>query len=151
LRPNQEKPSPPVLRPNWKKLSQQVLRPNRQKLSPSVLRPNRRKPSPPVLRPNWRKLSQWFCGQSTHKPSTMVSRLNQETHAPSLHVSGAGRTRCHPTSRPPDHQVPDLCGHLWSSTPGLLLLPQSLSLPTMPHLPPAQHETSKRDSSTKQR
>jgi hypothetical protein len=33
-----------------------------------------------------------------------------------------------------------------SSAPGLLLLPQSSSLHTMPHLPPAHHKTSKRDS-----
>jgi hypothetical protein len=32
------------------------------------------------------------------KPSTLVLRLNQETHAPRLHVHGADRTWCHPTS-----------------------------------------------------
>jgi hypothetical protein len=51
-----------------------------------------------------------------------------------------------PDSRPPDHQVPDLCDHLWSSAPGLLLLPRSSSLHAIPHLLPAHHETSKRDS-----
>jgi hypothetical protein len=101
---------------------------------PSVLRPNREKLSSPVLRPNWRK------------PSTLVLRLNQETRAPSLQVSGADRTRRHPTSRPPGHRVPNLCDHPRSSAPGLLLLPRYLSLHTMPHLPPAHHETSKRDS-----
>jgi hypothetical protein len=69
------------------------------------------------------KLSEWFCGQTTHKPSTLVLRLNQETHAPRLHVHG-----------------------LRSSAPGLLLLPWSSSLDVMPHLPPAHHETSKRYS-----
>jgi hypothetical protein len=61
-------------------------------------------------------------------------------------VPGADRTQRHPTSRPPGHRVPDLCDHPRSSAPGLLLLPRSSSLHVMPHLPPAQHETSKHDS-----
>jgi hypothetical protein len=73
-------------------------------------------------------------------------RLNQETRAPSLRVTGADRTWRHQTSRPPGYRVPDLCDHPLSSAPGLLLLPQSSSLHSMPHLPPAHHETSKRDS-----
>jgi hypothetical protein len=72
--------------------------------------------------------------------------LNQETRAPSLHVPGADCTRCHPTSRSPGHQVPDLCDHPGSSAPGLLLLPWSSLLHAMPHLPPAHHETGKHDS-----
>jgi hypothetical protein len=103
------------------------------------------------------KPSRWFWGSNhqtsaagfeaqTGKPSTtLVLRLNQETRAPSLHVSGADRTRRHPTSRPPGHRVPDLCDHSRSSTPNLLLLPRFSSLHAMPHLPPAHHETSKRD------
>jgi hypothetical protein len=92
------------------------------------------------------KLSQWFSDQTTDKPSTLVLRLNQETHAPRLHVHGADCTWCHPTSRSPGHQVPDMCDHPRSSASGLLLLPQSSLLHTMSHLPPAHHETSKRDS-----
>jgi hypothetical protein len=92
------------------------------------------------------KPSQWFWGQTTNKPSILVLRLNQETRTPSLHVHGADRTRRHPTSRLPGHQVPNLCNHPRSSAPGLLLLPWSSSLHAMPHLPPAYHETSKRDS-----
>jgi hypothetical protein len=61
-------------------------------------------------------------------------------------VASADRTRRHPTSRPPDHRVPDLCDHPRSSAPGLLLLPRSSSLHAMPHLPPAHHETSKHNS-----
>jgi hypothetical protein len=57
------------------------------------------------------KPSQWFWGQTTNKPPTLVLRLNQETRAPSLHVPGTDRTRCHLTSRPPGHRVPDLCDH----------------------------------------
>jgi hypothetical protein len=60
-------------------------------------------------------------------------RLNQETRAPRLHVHGADR-------------VSDMCDHPQSSASGLLLLPRSSSLHHMPHLPPAQHETSKHDS-----
>jgi hypothetical protein len=80
------------------------------------------------------------------KTVRVVLRLNQETHAPSLYVPGADRTRRHPTSRPSDHQVPDMCDHPRSSAPGLLLLPRSSSLHAMPHLPPAHHKTSKHDS-----
>jgi hypothetical protein len=83
---------------------------------------------------------------ATHKPSTLVLRLNQETCAPHLHVHSADHTRRHLISRSPGHQVPDLCDHPRSSAPGLILLPRFLSLHAMPHLPPAHHETSKRDS-----
>jgi hypothetical protein len=92
------------------------------------------------------KPSEWFWGQTTHKPSTLVVRLNQETHASRLPVHGADRTWCHSTSRSPGHRVPDLCDHPRSSVSGVLLLPRSSSLHAMPHLPPAHHETSKRDS-----
>jgi hypothetical protein len=89
------------------------------------------------------KPSEWFWGQTNHKSSTLVLRLNQETRAPHLHVHGSDRTRCHPTSWSPGHRVPDLCDHPRSSASGLLLLPRSSSLHAMLHLPPAHHETSK--------
>jgi hypothetical protein len=76
----------------------------------------------------------------------LVLKLNQETHASSLHVPGTDCTRRYPTSRPPGHRVLDLCDHLRSSAPGFLLLPRSSSLHVMPHLPPAHHKTSKHDS-----
>jgi hypothetical protein len=85
----------------------------------------------------------------THKSSTLVLRLNQETRTPRLHVHSADCTWCHPTSRSPGHRVPDLCDHPRSSAPGLLLVPRSSSLHAMPHLSPAHHETSKRDSPNK--
>jgi hypothetical protein len=123
-----------------------VLSPNQRKTSPPILRSNWRKPSTPVLRPNWRNLSQWFWGQTTDKPSTLVLRLNQETHAPRLLMHGVDRTQRHLTSRSPGHQVPDLCDHLRSPALGLLLLPRFSSLHAMLHLPPTHHETSKHDS-----
>jgi hypothetical protein len=92
------------------------------------------------------KPSEWFWDQTTHKPSTLVLRLNQETCAPGLHVHYADHTRRLPTSRSLGHRVPDLCDHPRSSAPGLLLLPRSSSMHTMPYLPPAHHETSKRVS-----
>jgi hypothetical protein len=59
---------------------------------------------PPVLRPN------------REKPSTLISRPNQETCAPYLLVYGADRTQYHPTSRSSGHRVFNLCltipGHL---------------------------------------
>jgi hypothetical protein len=120
-----------------------VFRPNREKPSPLVLRPNWRKLSPLILRSNQRRPSEWFWGQTTHKPSTLVLRLNQETRAPRLHVHGVDRTRRHSTSRSSGHRVPDMCDHPRFSAPGLQLLPQSSSLHAMPHLSPAHHETSK--------
>jgi hypothetical protein len=112
-----------------------------------VLRPNHSQTVAIGFEPQTdEKPPEWFCGQTTDKSSTLVLRLNQETRAPSLYVPGTDRTRRHPTSRPPGHRVPDLCDHVRSSAPGLLLLPWSSSLHAMPHLPPAHHETSKRDS-----
>jgi hypothetical protein len=102
------------------------LRSNRKKPSSPILMPNLTKPSSPILKPNRRKLS------------TFVLRLNQETRAPRLLVHSADLTQCHPTSQSLSHRVPDLCNHPWSSAPCLLLMPRSSSLPTMPHLPPAQ-------------
>jgi hypothetical protein len=100
-----------------------------------------------VLRPNHSQtVTVGFEVQTDEKPSTLVLRLNQEIRAPRLYVHGADRTWCHLTSQSSGHRVPDLCDYPWSSAPGLLLLPRSSSLHVMPHLPPAHHETSKRDS-----
>jgi hypothetical protein len=63
-------------------------------------------------------------------------------------MHGADRIRRHLISRSSGHRVPDMCDYPRSSAPGLLLLPRSSSLPTMPHLPPTHHETSERDSPT---
>jgi hypothetical protein len=76
----------------------------------------------------------------------LVLQLNQETCASRLHVHGADRTQCRLTSQSFGHRVPDLSDHPRSSAPDLLLLPRSSLLDAMPHLPPAHHETSNRDS-----
>jgi hypothetical protein len=100
-----------------------------------------------ILRPNHSQtVIIDFEAQTDEKPSTLILRLNQETRAPRLYVHSADRTRRHLTSRSPGHRVPDLYDHPRSSAPGLLLLLQSSSLHVMPHLSPAHHETSKRDS-----
>jgi hypothetical protein len=49
-----------------------------------------------------------------------------------------------PIGRPPSTRP--VLDHPRSSTPGLLLLPRSSSLPAMSHLSPTHHETSKHDS-----
>jgi hypothetical protein len=72
-------------------------------------------------------------------------RLNQKTCAHRLHVHDVDHIQRHLTSQSSGHRVPDLCDYLRSSTPSLLLLPRSSSLPAMPHLPSAHHETSKHD------
>jgi hypothetical protein len=107
---------------------------------PPVLRPSREKLSPTGLRPKWRKPSQTINLGFKAQPRNPCSLL---------HVHGVDCTRCHPTSRPPGHRVSDLCDYSRSSAPGLLLLPRSSSLHAMPQLPPAHHETNKRDSPSK--
>jgi hypothetical protein len=133
-----------------KKSSQWFWSTNHQTVT-VVLRLKPKNPQPQVLRPNREKPSYWFWGQTTDKPSTLVVRLNQETRASHLLVYGVACAQHHPTSQSFGHWVPNMCNHPWSSAPGLLLLTWSLSLPAMPHLSPAHHETSNRDSPHEQR
>jgi hypothetical protein len=127
-------------------LTPSVLWRNRQTEAHLVLRPKSRNRRGDFDAPNHQTRAAGFEAQTRKPSTTLVLRLNQETRASSLHVPGADRTRRHPTFRPPGHQVPDLCDHPRSSALGLLLLARSSSLHAMPHLPPAHHETSKRDS-----
>jgi hypothetical protein len=66
--------------------------------------------------------------------------------------SSSPRPQCRPHIASPDLSIVwpsskrHVAYHPWSSTPRLLLLPRSSSLHVMPHLPPAHHKTSKRDS-----
>jgi hypothetical protein len=137
--PNQETIAV-ILSPKSLKRTCRFWGPN-QKTTTTVLRQNREKPSPSVLRLKQYKPFQWFWGQTTDKLSTLVLRVNKEIRTLCLLVHGTYRTQRHPTFRSPGHRLPDLCDHLWSSTPGLLLLPWFSS-----HLSSVYHETSKHDS-----
>jgi hypothetical protein len=149
---------PLVLRPNWKTLARLASRRSKP-LDPDACPTPKHPPVSFVVQPtNQAPLgfeaqtkipSWWFWGPNhqtraarfvaqTGKLSTLILRLNQETHAPRLHVHGADRTQ--------RHRVPDLWDHSRSSALGLLLLPRSSSLHAMLHLPLTHHETSKRDS-----
>jgi hypothetical protein len=89
--------------------------------------------------PNWKTVATGFEAKP-EKTVPMVLRLNH------------WQTVDHGfEAQPRNHWVPDLCDHLRSTTPGLLLLPWSSSLHVMPHLSPAHHETSKHDSPLKQK
>jgi hypothetical protein len=132
------KPSPLALRPNQRKTSRPVLRSNHSQTISVVLRSNHWQTIPVVLRPNhWQTIDLSFEAQprnscslspcSWYRPHTVSSDL--------------------PIILPPSIQP--VSDHPWSSTPGLLLLPRSSSLPAMSHLPPAHHETSKHDSPNK--
>jgi hypothetical protein len=73
------------------------------------------------------KPSKWFWGQTTHKLSTLVLRINQETRVTHLHVHGVDRTWRHLTSRSLGHQIPNLCDHppilcTRSLTPAMILI-----------------------------
>jgi hypothetical protein len=97
-----------------------VLWRNRQTIARLVLRLKRRnrcddfvsqitKPQLPILRPNPGNLKLPVLRINREKPSTLVLRPNQETHAHRLLVHGADLIRCHPTSQSSGHRVPDLC------------------------------------------
>jgi hypothetical protein len=79
-----------------------------------------------------------------YNPSTLVLRPNPRNTRSS---SPCAQRRPHTTSpdlsiiHPPSIRL--VLDHSRSSTPSLLLLPRSSSLPTMPHLSPTQHETNK--------
>jgi hypothetical protein len=116
--------------PNQETVAAQITKPEL-----TVLRSKPGNPLPLVLRPNQRK------------SSTLILRLNQEIHAPRLHVHGVDRTQRYSTSRSSGHRVSDLCDHPRSFAPSLLFLSRFSSLHIMPHLPAAHHETNKHDSS----
>jgi hypothetical protein len=157
---------PPVFKPDWETLIRLVSTPSKlldlntcstptslrrfcgatDKLKPTWFWGPNQETVAVILRPKSPNQSCRFEPQTGKPSTTLILRLNQETHAPSLHVPAADRTRRHPTSRLPGHRVFDLCDRLRSSAPDLLLLPWSSSLDAMPHLPPAHHEISKRDS-----
>jgi hypothetical protein len=116
------------------------------------------KPQLPILRLKPENQSEWFWGQTTRtvaigfeaKPGETIN-LGFEGKSRNLH-SSSPYARCRPYTASPDlsiiwtpstHPVLD---HPRSFIPSLLLLPQSSSLPAMPHLLPTHHEISKHGS-----
>jgi hypothetical protein len=91
-----------------------------------------------------KKMSWWFWGPN-HQ--TIVTGFEAKPRNPRFSSPTCVRCQSHIASpdlsiiQPPSTRlVPD---HHRSSTPSLLLLPRSSSLPTMSHSPPTHHETSK--------
>jgi hypothetical protein len=99
--------------------------------------------------------SEWFWGQTRKTIATGFEAKPRETVHPGFEAkprnprSMSPHARCRPHMTSPDlpivrsqisRRVPN---HLRSSAPSLLLLPRSVSLPTMSHLPPTHHEISK--------
>jgi hypothetical protein len=93
------------------------------------------KPVPVVLKPNhWQTVDLGF-DFKPRNPSSSCSCARYRLHIASLDLSIVRS----PSTRP-------VLDYLQSSAPGLLLLPWSLSLPTISHLSPTRQKISKRDS-----
>jgi hypothetical protein len=90
---------------------------------------------PVVFRPNhWEIVDLGFEAQPRNlRSSSPHARCRLHTTSPDLSIVGPPSTW-------------SVLDHPRSSAPGLLLLPRSSSLPAMPHLPLAHHETIKCDS-----
>jgi hypothetical protein len=88
-----------------------------------------------VLRPNHRQTIDLGFEAQPRNPcsSSPRARCRLHTALPDLLIIRPLSTR-------------PMSDHPWSSASGLLLLPRSSSLLSMPHLPPAHHEASKHDS-----
>jgi hypothetical protein len=111
--------------------------------------------SPLGFEAQFKKLSRWFYGP---KHQTAAASFEAQTGKPAdLGFEAKQRNprslfpyaRCRPHTTLPDLSIVQsptiqpMLGHPRSSAPSLLLLPQSSSLPTMPHLSPTHHKTSK--------
>jgi hypothetical protein len=108
-----------------------------------------------VLRPKPGNLSKWFLGQTTRtiatgfeaKPgetvdlSFVAKPRNPRTSSPYVWCRSHTASPNISIVRPSSTRL--VLDHPRSSGPCLLLLRRSLSLPTMPHLSPTHHETSK--------
>jgi hypothetical protein len=108
-----------------------------------------------VLRPKSENTSKWFWGQTTRTVATYFEAKPRET----VNLGFEAKPRnphfltpcaqCRPHTASPDLSIvrpPNtrhVLDHPQSSTPSLLLLPQSSLLLTVPHLSPTHHETSK--------
>jgi hypothetical protein len=102
-----------------------------------------------------KKPARWFYGSNHQTIATnfkaqtgKLVNLDFEAKPRNLH-SSSPCARCRPHIESPDLSIIwPLCtrlvlDHPWSSIPSLLLLPRSSFLPTMSHLSPTHHETSK--------
>jgi hypothetical protein len=116
------------------------------------------KPQLPVLQPKPENQSEWFWVQTTRTVATGFEAKSGETIAlgfeakPRNPCFSSHCARCRPHIVSPDISIVQppstwpMLGHLQSSAPSVLLLPRSSSLPTMSHLSPTHHKTSKHDS-----
>jgi hypothetical protein len=110
------------------------------------------------LRPKPGNPSNWFWGQTTKIVDTSFEAHLGETIDLGFEVkprnpcSLSPHTWCRPHTASSDLSIVQrtstwpMLNHPWSSTPSLLLLLWSSSLPAMLHLSPTHHETSKRVS-----
>jgi hypothetical protein len=106
-----------------------------EKTVQAVLRLNHWQTVPLVLRSNhWQTVKLGFEAQPRNpRSSSPCARYRPYTASLDLSIIRL------PSTQP-------VCNYLLSFTLGLILLPQSLSLSTMPHLSPAHHEISKHNS-----
>jgi hypothetical protein len=140
---------PLVLWRNWQINARLVLRPKpRNRRSDFDAQITKLKL--PVLRSKLGNPSHRFWGQTErNRPSGFEAQLRN-----SCYSSPHARCRSHimspdlPIARPPSSRP--VLDHPRSFAPGLLLLPRSSLLRVMSHLPPAHHETSKRNSPQEQ-
>jgi hypothetical protein len=113
------------------------------------------KPQLLVLSPNPRNPREWFWGQTTRIVATSFEVKPRETVNLSFEAqrrnsrSSSPFEPCRPRTASPGISIvwpsstQPVLDHPRSSAPSLLLLPQSLSLPSMPHMSPIHNETSK--------
>jgi hypothetical protein len=148
---------PLVLRQNWETLARLASRwskppdvdacPHTVFIRPSVLRHKPTNLRPLSFEVQTKKLWWWFRGTNHQTIATgfEAKPRNMCFLSPPCVRCGSHKASLDlPIVRPPSTGlVPD---HPQSSAPSLLLLPRSSSLPTISHLPPTHHETSKHDS-----
>jgi hypothetical protein len=113
------------------------------------------KPQFSILRHKPENQSKWFRGQTTRAVATGFEAKSRETvdlgfeAKPRNPRSSSPCARCRPHTTSSDLSImrPSSIRHVlddpWSSALSLLLLPQSSSLPAMPHMSPTHHETRK--------
>jgi hypothetical protein len=108
-----------------------------------------------VLKPKPGNKSEWFWGHTTRTVATNFEAKPGETVDLDFEVelrnphSSSPCAQCRPHTASPNLSIVwppstwPVLDHPQSSAPSLLLLPQSSSLPAMPHLSPIHHQTRK--------